>query len=848
MPRSERLKHIASGRGKMTHIDLEGVRVHNLRGISVRMPHNAVIVICGVSGSGKSSLAFDTLYAEGQRRYVETFSSHARQFLNQLERPDFDRIEGIPPAIAVRQQRRLVNALSTVGSRTEILRYLQLLFAQTGVRHCPGCKNSLRTWTPDSVAQSVSSLSTSARAMIALIPQPQTHVDEFIRLGFTRGIMRHRSVRLEDIPASVDMTQLLVVVDRVQCRDQDRERISEATQQAFNQGEACHILMESSDGEIMVDDRRYHRTVYFESCFCPDCQIDFPPVTQDLLSFHTAAGACAECQGTGTVVNQVLTSCSACHGTRLNRFGRSVWLNGANLPELLKCECGDLIVWLNNVQQCLSEAKCRSLVTVFQQLRRRLQFLTEMGLGYLSLDRTLMTLSGGEARRVVLTSVLGSGMTNTLYVLDEPTSGMHETDIAHVIEAIRRLQMSGNTVVVVEHDLDVIRSADLVIELGPQAGQDGGDIVFAGQPRALRNADTHTGQVLREANVVEERPPQTGQPDKDVKDRHWLKIRNIQCHNIHGADVDLPLQKLCVVTGVSGSGKSSLIVDALYPELKRLLANDLHFHDPFCEVADGAQYLGEVQLLEQNPLQRSSRSIPATYLGAFDEIRRLLAGTHEARKRNFTPGTFSFNSSQGGRCEQCHGHGSVTIDMQFLADVEATCENCQGRRFRGDVLEIRYRDRSVDEVLEMTAENAFLFFSGHHRIQRALNGLRQIGLGYLRLGQPLSTLSGGEAQRLRIAALLAGVRDSRKSGKGSGSLEQHGETGTLFILDEPSNGLHAHDSDLLMTCLQQLVQVGHTVVLIEHDRRLIRQCDYRIEMGPGAGKNGGQVMGAAPVS
>ncbi|MCH2203180.1 MAG: excinuclease ABC subunit UvrA [Fuerstiella sp.] len=825
----------------MTHIDLEGVRVHNLRGISVRIPHDAVTVICGVSGSGKSSLAFDTLFAEGQRRYVETFSAHARQFLNQLERPDFDRIEGIPPAIAVRQQRRLVNVLSTVGSRTEILRYLQLLFAQTGVQHCPGCSNSLRTWTPDRVAQYVASLDTSARAMIAFPARADSDIDDFPRLGFTRGITGDRSVRLEDVPASFDMAQLLIVVDRILTRDHDRQRILEASRQAFNQGSVCHILVESSDGQFLIDDRRWHRRVCFESCFCPDCRIDCPPVTQDLLSFHTAAGACAECQGTGTVAKHALRSCPSCHGTRLNRFGRSVRLNGVNLPELLNHECGDVAFWLNEVQQSLSEAEARSLTTVFQQLHRRLQFLTDMGLGYLSLDRTLMTLSGGEVRRVVLTSVMGSGMTNTLYVLDEPTSGMHETDVARVIEGIRRLQVSGNTVVVVEHDLDVICGADLVIELGPRAGQDGGDIVFADEPDGLLRADTHTGQALRERDVVTDR-----QSNKCLKSANWLKIRNVQCHNISGADLDLPLQTLCVVTGVSGSGKSSLIVDALYSELRRVLANDPHSHDAFCEIADGFQYLNDVQLLEQNPLQRSKRSIPVTYLGAFDEIRRLLAGTHEARKRNFTPGTFSFNSAQGGRCEQCHGHGSITIDMQFLADVEATCDSCQGRRFRSDVLEIRYRDRSVDEILGMTAENAFLFFNGHYRIQRSLNGLRQVGLSYLTLGQPLSTLSGGEAQRLRIAALLAGVSSSEKLAKRSGDTELCGAAGTLFILDEPSNGLHAHDSDLLMNCLHQLVQVGHSVVLIEHDRRLIRQCDYRIEMGPGAGKKGGQVMSAAP--
>jgi excinuclease ABC subunit A len=831
----------------MSHITLEGARVHNLRGITLQIPHNAVTVVCGVSGSGKSSLAFDTLFAEGQRRYVETFSPQARQFLDQLERPAVDRIEGIPPAIAVRQATRLTNRLSTVGSRTELLRYLQLLFAQRGQPHCPRCGNLVQAWTPDRVAEQVIESVIDGRFIIAFVPSSDGEPDEsvnpedFLTMGFTRCFHDQQLCRLEEIPNRVAAADLLIVVDRVSVRSDTYERIAEAVQQAFDQATTCAVLAESPDGTNVSDDHHWNRSNYSSSCACSRCEITCVAVSQELLSFHSVVGACAECQGTGIVKGEDTSHCSACDGTRLNPFGRSVKVNGTTLPELLSLECTDLQVWLSEEASQLTQAETQALATLLQQLRRRLAFLNDTGLGYLSLDRSLTTLSGGEARRVMLTSVLGSGLVNTLYVLDEPTSGMHETDVDRIMRAIHELKDSGNTVVVVEHDLDVIRSADHVIELGPQAGQDGGELVFEGTPRDLLQADTHTGQALTQDTSNSEQVQSPHQVDI-TESTPWLKASGIHCHNVSRVSIAIPLQTLCVVTGVSGSGKSSLVVDALYPALRNSLHDEPVSGDGQCEITDGVEYLSNVQLLEQNPLQRSSRSIPATYLGVFDDIRKLLAETHEARKRNFTPGTFSFNSATGGRCKRCRGHGWITIDMQFLADVETTCDNCQGKRFRGDVLDIRYRDRSVNEILNMTAAQAFVFFNGHHRIQRSLNGLRQAGLGYLSLGQSLSTLSGGEAQRLRIAALLSGVPNSEAPANRETIPGQRRETGTLFILDEPSNGLHAHDSDRLMNCLRQLVQVGHSILLIEHDGRLIQQCDYQIEMGPGPGRHGGQII------
>lgn len=833
----------------MSHITLEGVRVHNLRGITLQIPYNAVTVICGVSGSGKSSLAFDTLFAEGQRRYVETFSPQARQFLDQLERPTADRIEGIPPAIAVRQATRLTNSLSTVGSRTELLRYLQLLFAQRGQPHCPRCGNLVQTWTPDRVAEQLLESGTDSRAIIGFVPSSNGEPDEsvspedFLTMGFTRCFYGQQLCRLEEIPIRVMPADLLVVVDRVNVGSNTHERIAEAVQQAFDRESTCAVLLERPASDSQSESRHWHRSNFNSSYECSQCQLTCVAVSQELLSFHSVIGACAECEGKGTVKAERTSRCSACNGARLNPFGRSVKVNGTTLPELLSFECADLQAWLKEEASQLTPAETQALATLLQQLRRRLTFMNDTGLGYLSLDRSLTTLSGGEARRVMLTSVLGSGLVNTLYVLDEPTSGMHETDVVRIIQAMQELKDSGNTVVVVEHDLDVIRSADHVIELGPQAGQDGGELVFEGTPHELLQTDTHTGLALTQTTSNSE-PTQISHHVDITESTRWLMASDIQCHNVAGVSIKIPLQTLCVVTGVSGSGKSSLVVDALYPALRNALQDEPDSDDWQCKITNGITYLSDVQLLEQNPLPRSNRSIPATYLAVFDEIRKLLAETHEARKRNFTPGTFSFNSARGGRCERCRGHGRITIDMQFLADVETTCDNCQGKRFRGDVLEVRYRDRSVHEILNMTADQAFVFFNGHHRIQKSLNGLRQAGLGYLTLGQSLSTLSGGEAQRLRIAALLSAVPNSEGSPKRETIPGQRLKTGTLFILDEPSNGLHAHDSDRLMSCLRQLTQVGHSVLLIEHDRRLIRQCDYQIKMGPGPGRHGGRIIKA----
>lgn len=820
----------------MSRIELEGVRVHNLQNVQVTIPHDAVTVICGVSGAGKSSLAFDTLFAEGQRRYVETFSPHARQFLDQIERPDADRIAGIPPAVAVRQQRRRTNSPGTVGSRTEIARYLRQLFAELGSQHCPECHTQVQSWTRDAITRDLLTRNNTARAMFAFSSSDDASPDDYIRMGFTRGIYQSTTVRLDELPSETAADALSVVVDRVTMNQAARTRIAEAVAQCLDLSGHCEVMIEDAEGTDYIDGKAWDRKTYTTRQSCSACGTTVLPLTADLLNCHSAVGACPECGGLGRIDNGS-TVCGTCSGERLNPSGRSVHLRDLRFSDLLQQDVTDVEKWVKDVERDCPNSPREALSSVFRQLHRRCSTLMDLGLDYLSLDRSLTTLSGGELRRVVLTSVLGSGLVNTLYVLDEPTSGMHANDIERIVRCVLSLQAGGNTVVVVEHDLDVIRCADHIVELGPAAGRDGGQIVFQGPCEELLRLSTPTAVAL---NHRKQESAKIRLRVDTSTDQSWLQVRNVRCHNIQEESVDLPLQQLIAVTGVSGSGKSSLMSHTVVPQLRRELDAGNDVAAGICEFSSGVEHLGDVRLLEQNPLQRSSRSIPATWLGAFDDIRKLLAETHEARRRNFTIGTFSFNSSRGGRCERCHGQGFVTIDMQFLADVEATCEECQGRRFRPDVLEVRYRDRSVDEILQMTAEEAFVFFTGHHRLQRVLNALRQTGLGYLTLGQSLSTLSGGEAQRLRIASLLAGV-----SGSDSGEAPRKkvsSDSGTLFVLDEPSSGLHAQDTEQIVACLQQLVQVGHTVVIIEHEQRMIEACDYVIVMGPGAGRHGGRVV------
>ena len=880
-------------------IELEGVRVHNLRNISVKIRHNSLTVLCGVSGSGKSSLAFDTLYAEGQRRYIETFSPSARQFLDRIERPDADHITGLPPAIAIRQQLRADGIRATVGTRAEVLDPLRVILSKAGQLFCPDCQVPVVSTSPETAAAEVVQQCDGSRILIVAEVQPDVEqespdlfrhsIDEWIRQGFTRAIVDRKTVRLEELNTSVPST-LRIVVDRLKADPATEPRIAEAITTAMRLANGlAFVLTENAKDKtesVEVDGVAWQQLTFSNLRTCTSCRRVLPELTPELLSFSSPLGACPDCKGTGLLSTktdrrrklEVPTTeelCATCSGQRLNHDAASVRWADLTLPQLGDMELSDLQVWLQAQFGQLPTALQTALRSPMEHAQRRLTFLTDCGLAYLSLNRSMKSLSGGEAQRVMLTSALGSGLINTLYVLDEPTAGLHASDTEKIIASVRRLQSAGNTVVVVEHDPAFIAAADVVIEIGPGAGDGGGTIVFQGTPAELLAGETLTGQKMRSAmpatspqrsakrrtsGASRKATNKTTTVSSDeseivsssaVSDRkrrepeQWLDLQQVRCHNIDSVDVVLPLGVFCAVIGPSGSGKSSLISDALYPALchELKLASPVRAEGTIHRIL-GAQHIENVLLLDQSPVQRSRRSIPATWIGVFDDIRILLAETHEGKKRNYSRAMFSFNASSGGRCPVCEGRGVVTVAMQFLADIETVCEECHGRRFRPEVIEIRYRDRSVSDILDMTADEAFTFFNGHHRIQQRLNAVRQSGLGYLRLGQPLSTVSGGEAQRLRIAAMLAGVPltdgDTAAKNRQASQLTRSGRT--LFLLDEPSSGLHLQDIDRLLNCIDFLLQMGHSVIVIDHDEFLTSRADWHIEMGPGAGKLGGRIV------
>ena len=857
-------------------IELEGGRVHNLQGISIKIAHHALTVICGLSGSGKSSLAFDTLYAEGQRRYIETFSPSARQFLDRIERPAADRISGLPPAIAIRQQLRSDGARNTLGTRSEVLDSLRILFAQAGRQFCPTCQIPIEVISAEHAAAEILQKAANCRIQICAVigfdaSTDKTLAADLVRQGFPRAIVGEKTVRLEDVNLSQARSPLIIVADRLKADATTGTRIAEAVKNASSlSSAACLVLVESAPAAgnepvgsktMLVDGIDWQCLRYSHRRACPNCSRQFPELSADLLNFLSPLGACSDCEGTGqqkvvptttskrkrTAEKTALSNapCFSCLGTRLNEDSRNIRWGSMTWPQLAKLELDDLAQWLDAQFAALPAVMKTCLRSVLEHATRRMQFLRQSGLGYLSLDRTMRSLSGGEAQRVMLTSALGSGLINTLYVLDEPTAGLHANDTNRIIDCVRNLQRAGNTVIVVEHDPQFILAADEVIEIGPGAGSEGGRVEFQGSVAQLLSAKTLTAEKMRQS--------QTRTSVNSVTSRRipeaWLNLNNVDCHNITGLNVALPLGVFCAVTGVSGSGKSSLIVDTLYPAVCQHLQLPLPTEaSGRIDGMQGVEKIDHVVLLDQSPVLRSRRSIPATWIGVFDDIRILLAETHEARKRNYSRAMFSFNAASGGRCPVCEGRGIVTVAMQFLADIETVCEECSGRRFRPEVLEIRYRDRSVYDILNMTADEAFTFFNGHHRIQQRLNAIRQTGLGYLRLGQPLSTISGGEAQRLRIAAMLAGIplADGEVAAENRKAAQLAKSGRTLFLLDEPSVGLHMQDIDRLLGCIDFLLQTGHSVIVIDHDQALICQADWEIEMGPGPGKHGGKVIRSGP--
>ncbi len=884
-------------------IRVVGARSHNLRGVDCRFPLRAITVVTGVSGSGKSTLAFDTLYAEGQRRYVASLSTYARQFLERLSRPDVDLISFLPPAIAIEQRNRVTNARSTVGTATEILDHLRLLFAKIGVMFCPDCARRVEPGTVDAVATRILAGGEGKRVSIgAPLPGARRESAKALR----ERLLREGFGRILDAAGSaVDLSEItprafstlrssaLLLVDRLALTAESRTRLAEAVATAFVRG-AGHAVVVSESGE---------RAAYREGFACDGCGRSFARPVPALFSFNSPLGACEACQGFGRipgidwervvpdpsrsiekapivvfnspsgkacqrdllracrrlgipkdvpfgslsaqqrrlvlegdgdawygvrgffdyleqrrykVQNRVLLAryrrydpCTACQGTRLRADARTVKIEGRDMGAVSRFSVEELSAWLAALALGPSEqARAGRLV---EALRARVQTALDVGLGYLGLDRQVRTLSGGEAQRIQLATALGGALTASLYVLDEPSIGLHPRDVARLLSVLRRIRDGGNTVVLVEHALEIIGAADHVIDLGPGAGRLGGEVLVEGTPAEIRrHPRSLTGRALR-GELAEV-------PRAARKGRGVLRIVGARANNLQDLTVDVPLGRLVVVSGVSGAGKSTLVSSVLVGQLRR---------DPdrgACKQIEGSDQIDEVVVVEQSAPARSSRSNPATISKAFEGIRRAFAATREARALGVGPGWFSFNVA-GGRCEACEGAGEIAVDMQFLDDVLVPCAVCNGSRYRPEALSVRLGGRSIVEVLQLTLAEAAEVFAADRAIAERLRPFLRVGLGYLTLGQPLSTLSGGEGQRLRLGLALA-----------------DGGARTLYVLDEPTTGLHAADVEVLLACLDELLDAGASVVVIEHNLDVIRRADFVIDMGPEGGPGGGRVV------
>ena len=813
-------------------IKLRGVRVHNLKGIDLDLPLNRLIAITGVSGAGKSSLAFDTLYAEGQRRYIGTFSAYTRQFLEKLDKPDADVIEGLPPAVAVTSSRSRSDTLTrnTVGTATEIHDHLSLLFARIGEVFCPECERRVSPATPATVARASDEFPEETRYLITfpLDVRPDSNREALADLlrstGFTRVRTQGRVVSLETgpLPAPDQGQEVVdVVVDRLKRGSENVARRLDSIETAFIKGFGrCRLIAE--DGSAHT---------FFQGWRCSGCGGEFLSPDPRLFRYSSPLGACPTCQGFGQVVEPDLTRwrgsiiCPSCHGARLRPEARAVKVQGIDIVALSARKIPRIAAFLSGINPRFGDHPVARQVV--GQISRRLDTLCRIGLQELTLDRPLNHLAGGEAQRVKLTAALSSGLVNTLYVLDEPSSGLHSHDLGRLIAAIQQLRDAGNTVILIEHDPDMIRAADLIVDIGPGAGEAGGSIVFVEPPANLAAvAGSLTADYLngKKSIPIPER--------RTAPDRGHLTIKGVRGNNLKNIDVAFPLNLLCVVTGVSGAGKSTLIEETLYPALRNRLKEESRPVKPFDDLATTRQ-IDAVILVDQTPIGRSGRSNPVTYLKAFDEIRKTFAATHESKLRNYSAARFSFNI-EGGRCDACEGNGFLKIDMQFLPDVLVRCAECRGTRYRPETLEISYRGRNIAEVLDMTAREAFGYFRQRPKVQARLRPLLDLGLEYLRLGQPASTLSGGEAQRLKIANFIS---------SSPGAITRNaGKSPTLFLFDEPTKGLHPSEIPKLIEALRSLLTLGHSLIVIEHAPHFIAAADWVIDLGPGAGDEGGQVV------
>ncbi len=902
------------------YISIRGAKVNNLKNISLDIPRGKLIVITGLSGSGKSSLAFDTLYAEGQRRYVESLSSYARQFLGRMSKPECDFIKGIPPAIAIEQKVSSRNPRSTVGTSTEIYEYLRLLFARVGKTYSPVSGQLVKKHTSEDIVQCMLSFPPGTKFMVLSPVTPREgrtlmeQLDIDMKQGFARVEVNRRVMRIEDYlmqlqsEGSDHASNVFLLIDRISA-DSDQatiSRLTDSAETAMYEGDGtCYLRFLCDDGGTQL--------FTFSTKFEAD-GITFEEPTDQMFSFNSPIGACPECEGFGRVIgideqlvipNSALsvydgavvcwrgekmgewlkeflreapahnfpiftpyyeltqeqkdylwhgprdkacidsffkmleenqykiqyrvmlaryrgkTTCPTCHGTRLKKEAGYVKVGGRSISELVDLPIHALQDFFRSLQ--LDEHDAAIAKRILTEINNRIQFLMDVGLGYLTLNRVSNSLSGGESQRINLATSLGSSLVGSLYILDEPSIGLHSRDTDRLIKVLRQLQQLGNTVVVVEHDEEIIRAADYIIDIGPNAGRLGGEIVYQGDMNNLQpGSQSHTVRYLLGEETID--PPAAHRPWNN-----YIEVKGAREHNLKGIDVRFPLNVMTVVTGVSGSGKSTLVRDVFYQALKREYNEASERPGEHISLEGDIRQVKDIEFVDQNPIGKSTRSNPVTYVKAYDEIRKLFADQPLAKQLGYTAGYFSFNT-EGGRCEECKGEGTVTVEMQFMADLVLECESCHGKRFKADTLEVRFQGQNIYDVLEMTVNQAIEFFTEHNqpKIVKKLRPLQEVGLGYVKLGQSSSTLSGGENQRVKLAYFIS----------------QEKSQPTIFVFDEPTTGLHFHDIRKLLAAFDSLISRGHTIIIIEHNLDVIKCADHVIDLGPEGGDRGGHLVAA----
>ena len=909
-------------------INVWGARVHNLKNIDVEIPRHSLTVITGLSGSGKSSLAFDTIFAEGQRRYIETFSAYARNFLGGMERPDVDKITGLSPVISIEQKTTNKNPRSTVGTTTEVYDYMRLLFARAGKAYSYATGEPMVKYTEEKVVDMITHHYAGRKILILapLIRSRKGHYRELFEGLRRKGYLHVRiDGEVSEIRQGMKVDRyknhdIEVIIDRLAVKDNADERLKKSVQMAMKQGEGLVMIIDHESGEVKHFSKRL---------MCPTTGISYNDPAPNTFSFNSPQGACPRCKGLGYIneidlgkvipnrkhsiyeggivplgkyknqmifwqidailhkydcdlktkiedipdeaLNEILygslesvriakelvhtssdyfvdfdgvvkylrsvmendesssgqkwadqflaeCECPECHGQRLTREALSYRIWDKNISELARMDLSELRQWLDEVEKHLDNQQQQIAAEILKEIRTRLDFLLEVGLDYLALNRQAASLSGGESQRIRLATQIGSQLVNVLYILDEPSIGLHQRDNDRLIKSLKELRDLGNTVIVVEHDRDMMLAADYVVDIGPKAGRKGGEVVFQGTVDEMLKQNTITAQYLNGQLKIE--LPKKHRPGNG----HSLILRGCRGNNLKNVDVEFPLGKLIVVTGVSGSGKSTLVNETLYPILSQHFYRSLQQPMPY-EAIEGLEQVDKVVNVDQTPIGRTPRSNPATYTGVFSDIRSLFVNLPEAQIRGYKPGRFSFNV-KGGRCETCGGNGYKTIEMNFLPDIQVPCEECHGKRYNRETLEVRYKGKSIADVLDMTINQAVEFFENVPDILRKIKTIQDVGLGYIKLGQSSTTLSGGESQRVKLATELA----KKDTGK------------TVYILDEPTTGLHFEDIRILMDVLKRLVDRGNTVIIIEHNLDVIKLADHIIDMGPEGGRNGGTVL------